>query len=98
MTKKSLDQNMSYREELLNSIEPNFIFSDKPLNRFKIPKTKIINHDSESEHIERELRNQDWYILDGFNGSSEEKHLIETLKELMGNLKLKYDEVYLLFH
>ena len=31
---------MSYREELLNSIEPNFIFSDKPLNRFKIPKSE----------------------------------------------------------
>ena len=40
MTKKSLDQNMSYREELLNSIEPNFIFSDKPLNRFKILKSE----------------------------------------------------------
>jgi DNA polymerase len=34
MTKKSLDQDMSYREELLNSIEPNFIFSKKPINRF----------------------------------------------------------------
>tara|TARA_Y100000022_G_scaffold5743_1_gene4717 strand:- start:62 stop:754 length:693 start_codon:yes stop_codon:yes gene_type:complete len=30
---------MSYREELLNSIEPNFVFSNKPLNRFKIQKT-----------------------------------------------------------
>ena len=40
MTKKSLDQNMYYREELLNSIEPNFIFSKKPINRFKIQKTK----------------------------------------------------------
>src|SRR6056300_1125932 len=39
MTKKSLDQDMSYREELLNSIEPNFIFSKKPINRFKIQKT-----------------------------------------------------------
>ena len=27
---------MSYREEFLNSIEPIFIFSKKPLNRFKI--------------------------------------------------------------
>ncbi len=26
---------MSYREELINSIEPNFIFDKKPLNRFK---------------------------------------------------------------
>ena len=39
MTKKLTDQNMSYREELLNSIEPNFIFSKKPINRLKIQKT-----------------------------------------------------------
>ena len=34
---------MSYSEELLNSIEPNFIFSKRPLNRFKIQETKGIN-------------------------------------------------------
>ena len=34
---------MSYREELLNSIEPNFIFDKKPINRFKIQKIKIEN-------------------------------------------------------
>ncbi len=45
MTKKSLDQNMSYKEELLNSIEPNFIFSKKPLNRFK---TKKNNNDNDN--------------------------------------------------
>ena len=39
MTKKTLDQNMSYNEELLSSIEPNFIFSKKPINRFKNQKT-----------------------------------------------------------
>ena len=40
MTKKSLDQNMSYKQELLKSVEPNFNFSKKPLNRFKIQKIK----------------------------------------------------------
>tara|TARA_B100001057_G_scaffold243296_1_gene243640 strand:+ start:2575 stop:3270 length:696 start_codon:yes stop_codon:yes gene_type:complete len=35
---------MSYREKLLYSIEPNFIFSKKPINRFKAPKT---NNDNE---------------------------------------------------
>jgi DNA polymerase len=30
---------MSYKEELINSIEQNFIFSKKPLNRFKIVET-----------------------------------------------------------
>ena len=38
MTKKLSDQNMSYREELINSIERNYIFSKKPINRFKIKK------------------------------------------------------------
>ena len=39
MTKKSLIQNMSYKEEILNTIEPNFIFSKNPINRFKIQNT-----------------------------------------------------------
>ena len=41
MTKKSSDQSMSYKEELINSIEPNFFFNKKPLNRFKINETNI---------------------------------------------------------
>ena len=38
MTKKTLDQNMSYSDEILSSIEPNFTFSKKPINRFKVQK------------------------------------------------------------
>ncbi len=33
-----LDQNMSSQEDLFNSLEPNFIFNNKPINRFKIQK------------------------------------------------------------
>ena len=56
MTKKTLDQNMSYSEELLNSIEPNFIFSKKPINRFRIQKTEVNNKilDKKQEIIELE--------------------------------------------
>ncbi len=35
MNKKSSNQTMSYKEELINSIEPNFIFDKKSINRFK---------------------------------------------------------------
>ena len=54
MTKKTLDQNMSYNEELLSSIEPNFIFSKKPINRFKNQKTDYNNKilDKEQKIIE----------------------------------------------
>ena len=36
---------MSYKKELINSIEPNFIFSKKPINRFKIDKIMIEKND-----------------------------------------------------
>ena len=41
MSKKSSNQSMSYKKELINSIEPDYIFSKKPVNRFKINKTNI---------------------------------------------------------
>ena len=34
MTKKVINQNDKFREELINTIEPNFIFNNKPINRF----------------------------------------------------------------
>ena len=40
MGKKS-SQIMSYKNELINSIEPNFIFSKRPINRFKSNQTHI---------------------------------------------------------
>ena len=36
MTKKTLNQNAKYVQELVDTIEPDFIFSEKPINRFKI--------------------------------------------------------------
>ena len=35
MTKKVINQNANYDNELLNSIEPNFIFEEKPVKRIK---------------------------------------------------------------
>ncbi len=55
MTKKSLTINMSYREELLNSIEPNFIFDKRPINRFKIQKIEIENRNLNKNAQIREL-------------------------------------------
>ena len=36
MTKKHLNQNAKYVQELINTIEPDFVFNDKPINRFKV--------------------------------------------------------------
>ncbi len=44
MSQKIFDQSMSYREELINSIEPNFIFSNKPIDRLSnLPNLKKNN-------------------------------------------------------
>ena len=36
MTKKALNQNAKYVQKVINSIEPDFVFSNKPINRFKV--------------------------------------------------------------
>ena len=49
MTKKSLNQNAKYVQEFIDIIEPNFIFENKPINRFKIVK------DSEKKVVQNNL-------------------------------------------
>ncbi|MCF7859025.1 MAG: DEAD/DEAH box helicase family protein, partial [Candidatus Cloacimonetes bacterium] len=63
---------------------------------FAVPKTKTIESDSDSERIAKELETKNWYVLDSFHGTSEEKELIGFIKETIGNLEQKYKEVYLL--
>ena len=38
MSKRVLNQNSKYVQELIDMIEPDFIFNDKPINRLKIVK------------------------------------------------------------
>ena len=49
MTKKGLNQNAKYVQEFIDIIEPNFIFENKPINRFKIVK------DSERKVVQNNL-------------------------------------------
>ena len=63
---------------------------------FAEPKTKTIEADTDSERIAKELETENWYILDSFHGTSEEKELIGFIKETIGNLESKYKEIYLL--
>lgn len=57
---------------------------------------KNVKKDDDSQRLEEELKYEDWYVLDQFYGTSEEKGLIEFIKETIINLKNKYKEVYLL--
>jgi len=58
MTKKMINQKGKFDEELVNTIEPNFVFKDKPINRFKI--TENSNDYDQTNKIEllEELKKQ----------------------------------------
>ena len=52
MTKKPFNQNAKYSQALLDIIEPDFIFSSKPLNRLKIKKKiNIYINESKNEKL-----------------------------------------------
>lgn len=59
-------------------------------------KEKSVLIDQESKNLEAELLQHKWYVLNGFNGTSEERELLEFMKKKIGNLEEKYDNVYLL--
>ncbi len=60
---------------------------------FAEPKTKTIEENNLDDSISKD---NEWYILDGFVGTTEEKQLIGLIKETIGNLESKYKEIYLL--
>tara|TARA_B100002019_G_scaffold186242_1_gene160821 strand:+ start:915 stop:1631 length:717 start_codon:yes stop_codon:yes gene_type:complete len=49
MTKKTLNQNAKYVHELITAIEPDFNFSNKPINRLKIIETYNDNNSDKSK-------------------------------------------------
>ncbi len=58
MTKKSSNHSMSYKDELINSIEPNFVFNKKPLNRFKFDGIKNVNNNLDKINLIDDLKKQ----------------------------------------
>ena len=58
MTKKNLNQNGKYTQDLIDSIEPNFLFSNNPINRFKVIKdnnNKLQNKDELLLKLKRKI-------------------------------------------
>ena len=66
---------MSYKEELINSIKPNFIFSKKPINRFQIDQIKNDNRNLNKINQIKELKKLINSIQD-CNLKNNSKHLI----------------------
>ena len=58
MTKKVINQKGKFDEELINTIEPNFIFRDKPINRFNIVENIIDTTQADKSELLQELKKQ----------------------------------------
>ena len=56
MTKKTLNQNAKYVQKLINTIEPDFNFSNKPINRLETIDTYIDKDNSDKSKLLLELK------------------------------------------
>ena len=80
------------KENIAPKIGSEFISGDFK-KFFTEPKTKTINENNLDDAI---AKDNEWYVLDGFVGTSEEQALIKFIKETIGNLEKKYDQIHLL--
>ena len=58
MTKKLINQKSKFDEELINTIQPNFIFKNKPINRFNIVENNDHSHQTSKAELLNELKRQ----------------------------------------
>ena len=58
MTKKVINQKGIFDEELINTIEPNFVFKNKPINRFNIIKNSSDTNQFNKSELLNELKNK----------------------------------------
>lgn len=65
-------------------------------NIFDVVKEKSVNEDEFTSDLENNLISKPWYILDSFNGTTEEINLVNFLNQTMWNLEEKYEKVFLL--
>ena len=58
MTKKMINRKGKFDEELVNTIEPNFVFKDKPINRFNIFENNNDHDQTNKVELLEELKKQ----------------------------------------
>ena len=58
MTKKVINQKGKFDVEIINTIEPNFIFKDKPINRFNIIQNSDKTNQGNKTELLQELKKQ----------------------------------------
>ena len=71
MSKKPLNQNGKYVQKLINTIEPDFIFNDRPINRFKVIKNNENNKTEKLLELKKQINS-----IENCNLKNNSKNLI----------------------
>ena len=71
MSKKPLNQNSKYVQKLINIIEPDFIFNDRPINRFKVIKNNENNKTEKLLELKKQINS-----IENCNLKNNSKNLI----------------------
>jgi len=87
-------------EDELKRIKNPYLWTDFNFVSFKevfdVIKEKSVLENEFTNKTEEELKEKTWYILDWFNGTTEEVNLVTFLNQTMWNLEEKYEKVFLL--
>ena len=58
MTKKVINQKSKFDEELIDTVEPNFVFKDRPINRFNFFENSDVSNQTDKAELLQELKKQ----------------------------------------
>lgn len=77
------------------------LFADKILRKYTVNQASnaefgLSQKDNSETEIYEDLDNLSWYVYDDNFGTSEEKYLVRTLKNMMSELEEKWSDIYLL--
>ena len=75
MIKNKSDHNLVYTDEFINTIEQDFVFSNKPINRFKVKLETTKNQNAEKKTLLEELK-KNINSIENCNLKSNSNHLI----------------------
>ena len=75
MIKNKSDHSLVYTDEFINTIEQDFVFSNKPINRFKVKLETTKNQNAEKKTLLEELK-QNINSIENCNLKSTSNHLI----------------------
>ena len=71
MTKKTFNQNAKYAQKFIDTIEPDFVFSKNPINRFKVSKNNNNNKINQLAELKKQINS-----IENCNLKNNSKNLI----------------------